>query len=204
MSARVAALHNLSFEVLTALFDLLPLGVVVLDQSGRVVVYNRREEELARRRRADVLGHPFFSEVAPCLDVRELSGRFAQGIGREALNVDLEFSFLFPFLDRPRDVLIHLRSMEADGEPYGVLLIEDVPAARSAERMREQLASLLVHDLKNPLGAIIGNTEFGLEHVSPGVVADALEDVRLAATRLESMVLTLLDVGRLETSHVPL
>lgn len=204
MAGRIAAIHSLSFDVLTALFDQLPLGVVVLAREGQVVVYNQREEELARRRREDVLGRSFFAEVAPCLDVRELSGRFASGVGRDALDVNLEFSFAFPFLEHPRDVMIRLRSMEANGEPYGVLLVEDVTAARSAERMREQLGNLLVHDLKNPLAAIIGNAEFALERTSAGEIADALEDVRLAAARLEGMVLTLLDIGRLESGAVPL
>ncbi|MDO9017262.1 MAG: hypothetical protein Q8S73_38755 [Deltaproteobacteria bacterium] len=37
---------------------------IALDRAGRVVIYNRAEEHLAHRSRADVLGREFFIEVA--------------------------------------------------------------------------------------------------------------------------------------------
>lgn len=198
---------GLSLPVLAALFDTFPLGVVVLDRHGNVVVYNQREAELARRSREDVLGRSFFEVVAPCMNVRELAGAFQAGIDGEVLDRRIEFSFPFPFLERPRDVLVHLRSMRVDDEPYGVLLVEDVTASRAAEKQRQHLSNLLVHDLKNPLSAILGNAEFLLEAGPLGgdpTSREALADIREGAKRVERMVLDLLDVAALETGSMSL
>jgi photoactive yellow protein len=62
-----------SLGLLANLFDNLPLGVVVLDARGTVVIYNQAEERLANRSRAQVMGRDFFIEVAPCMNVRELA-----------------------------------------------------------------------------------------------------------------------------------
>ena len=197
-------------DQLPLLFDLfatLPMGVVVLDGAGKVVVFNQTEERLAGRKRAEVLGRPFFIDVAPCLNVQELGQAFTAKIGHEPLNIELDVSFPFPFLERPRDVHVRLTSFETEGRPFGVLLIEDVSVARSVDRMKETLQGLLIHDLKNPLTVILANLSFVRE--VPGVKAnsDALEavlDSISSAERLEAMLLNLLDITRLETGTLPL
>ncbi|MEJ7729071.1 MAG: ATP-binding protein [Polyangiaceae bacterium] len=197
----------LDLPILEDLFDSLPVGVVVLDQQGKVVVYNTAEEKLAGRPRSRVLGRDFFGTVAPCMDVRELGGAFRERIGRQRVDVNIEFSFPFPFLDQPRDVRVRMQSFEARGAPYGLLMVEDVSRERSIDRMRETLQSLLVHDLKNPLAVVVASLGFlGAEHTNAAHpdVAEAIADGLTAAARLQSMLLNLLDIHRLETSSFPL
>jgi photoactive yellow protein len=191
--------------VMMGFLDALPIGVVVLDREGRVVHYNRYEEELANRKRAQVLGKRFFHEVAPCMNVRELGLRFADEIGREEIDTNIEFHFPFP--DRPREVRVHLRSFEVGGEPYGFLLIEDVSAQRAVERMKTSLGDLLVHDLKSPLSVVTVALQFLRDRA--GVQADVegreeAEDGLRAARRLSRMITNLLDLTRLETASLPL
>jgi photoactive yellow protein len=193
--------------LLSELFDSLPVGVVVLDHTGRVVIYNRAEQVLAGRTRESVLGREFFIEVAPCMNVKQLGGEFAAKIGRAQLDVDTEFSFPFPFLNEPRDVRVKLHSFEFNGVPYGILLVEDVSFARSVDRMKETLQGLLVHDLKNPLSAVVAN--LGFLNMIPSVrdakdAAEAVDDALQASFRLNAMLLNLLDITRLETNAMPL
>ena len=54
-----------NLALLNILFDSLPLGVVVLDGKGEVVIFNREEARLARRSRDRVIGRSFFREIAP-------------------------------------------------------------------------------------------------------------------------------------------
>ncbi len=193
--------------VLTELLDSLPLGIVVLDPRGNVVIYNRTEEGLARRAREAVLGRPFFVDVAPCMNVRQLAGEFQKKIGREHLEVDVEFSFPFPFMDEPRDVRVKLRDFEVAGVPHGFLMIEDISAHRAADRMKETLQNLLVHDLKNPLAALVSNLDFlhqASELRDNQDALDAITDSLRAASRLQGMLLNLLDITRLETGAFPL
>jgi len=187
------------------MFDALPVGVVVLDPSGNVVVFNSHEERLAGRKRERVLGKPFFVDVAPCMNVRELAGVFFDGVGRGSLDERIEFSFPFPHVDQPRDVVVRLRSFIVDGAPHGLLLVEDVSMQRSLDRMKEMLTSLLVHDMKSPLAAILANFEY-LEAVAAPTeahVAEAVSDGITATRHLSRMILDLLDITRLETGTFP-
>ncbi|MDB4931526.1 MAG: histidine kinase [Myxococcaceae bacterium] len=195
------------FALVSSLFDSLPVGLIALDRGGRVVIYNQAEEHLANRKRADVLGREFFIEVAPCMNVQELAGEFYRRVGKGPFERRMEFSFPFPVLAEPRDVAVTLRSFEAEGEPFGCLIVEDISLRRSVERMKETLAALLVHDLKNPLAVVAGN--LGLLSDDPGLAAlpyarEALRDSEEATGRLHRMVLNLLDITRLETAGMAL
>jgi photoactive yellow protein len=193
--------------VLMSLLEQLPVGVVLLDARGRVVQYNRYEEVLAGRSRDEVLGREFFRDVAPCMNVRELGGRFYEEIGRTPIALQLEFSFPFPHLAQPREVVAKLTSFEVGGAPYGCLLIEDVSAKRAVERMKDTLGSLLVHDLKNPLSVAL--TNLGMLREQASVLADpeareCLDGAVRATNRVQRMVHNLLDVARLESPSLPI
>ena len=194
-------------SALGLLFDSLPLGLVVLDESGKVIVYNRAEEQLAGRSRHKVLGCSFFDDVAPCMDVRQLGGEFRNRIGRSTFDTTVEMSFPNPVPGAPRDVKIRMCSLDVGARPFGFLMIEDISLRRSVDRMREQLQSLLVHDLKNPLAAITLNLELMSELASVRDSSDAMDSLveALAATRrLNRMTIDLLDISRLETATMPL
>ena len=199
--------RSAEFLVLSRLFDSLPMGLIVLDAAGKVVVFNRAEERLASRSRDVVLGTSFFDSVAPCMNVRELGGEFRNRIGRGPIDSSIEMSFPFPFNERPRDVKVRLGSFEVASQPYGFLVIEDTSLQRSVDRMREQLQSLLVHDLKNPLTAISMNLQLLQELSTVRDTPDAIESVTsaLRATRrLNRMTIDLLDISRLETASMPI
>ncbi len=95
----------------------------------------------------------------------------------------------------------------AGSETLGcVLILVDVTQAREVEKMREDLTSMIVHDLRVPLATIIGSLE---TLVSLGGHADAVEremvDIGLSGARsLLGLVNTLLDISRLESGEVPL
>lgn len=192
--------------ILAEVFDALPVGVIVLDADGRVVIFNHYEERLARRKKAKVLGRAFFEDVAPCMNVKALGVTFREKIGKEPIETLVEFSFPFPFLDAPRDVTVNMRSFEANGAPYAMLVVEDVSAQRAVQRMKDELSRLVVHDLKNPLAIIHANLWFiEREAKAPTPrMKQALEDTSYAATRLQAMLLNLLDVTRLQENSLPL
>lgn len=195
-----------SLEVFSYLFDSMPIGVVVLDQEGRVVIFNATEERLAGRSKARVLGRSFFEEVAPCMNVRDLGLTFKEDIGRKDISRELDFSFAFPHVDRPRDVRVRLQSFSVGSAPHALLLVEDVSAERAVMRMKESLQTLLVHDLKNPLASILANFGFALDDrtVKQSVdLNEAMRDGLMSAERLQALILNLLDVSRLETSTMP-
>lgn len=191
-------------SILPQVLDHLPIGMIVLDAAGRVVAYNETEAELAGRTKEEVLGKSFFTQVAPCMNVRELGHRFFLDIGQVPIDVEIDFAFDHPSFPAPRDVRVRMRSFTAEGAPYAMISIEDRSREREVERMRERLNELLVHDLKNPLSVIISALSF-IDAVAPADLdlKEALEDGRISAERMQSMLLNLLDTTRLEAKAMP-
>ncbi len=75
--------------------DNLPYGVIELSEDATILTYNAGEAEISGRKPENVIGKNFFTEVAPCTDVREFHGRFVDLI--EHRSVNHEFDFVFPF-----------------------------------------------------------------------------------------------------------
>jgi len=71
------------------------------------------------------------------------------------------------------------------------------------EAMRDTLTQTLVHDLKNPLAALVGNLELLDAHGDPKTVT-RIARAKNSASRMHRMILDLLDVSRLEQGRLQL
>ncbi|MGE0709568.1 MAG: sensor histidine kinase [Planctomycetota bacterium] len=188
-----------SQPLLEGLVDYLPVGVVLLDRWGRVVLFNRYEERLARRRREDVLGRSFFEEVAPCTNVQGLGGAFREHIAGNTLQVATDFEFRLAYLPRPREVRIDLRSFTIHDEVFAAFVVEDVTERRRLERERDEFYSVLVHDLRGDLGGVIGYAALLAEGSLGPVNAEqreALQTVVGAGERIEGRIASALATYR--------
>jgi photoactive yellow protein len=152
--------------------DLLPYGIIVVDEKGVILYYNAREEQIAGRRREDVLGRNFFTEVAPCAQAQEFYGSFQETMSREGQVAD--FMFRFPFPDQPREVEISLTSFEKDGTRLCLIAVSDITEKSTlrdhlirGERLREvgEVAVSVAHNFNNLLTVIRGNAEIISEHL---------------------------------------
>jgi photoactive yellow protein len=161
-----------------ATLDLLPYGIIVVDEEGIILYYNAREEEIANRQREDVLGKNFFSEVAPCTQVQEFYGRFKETMHRAGLVA--EFHFNFPFPGRPREVEITLTSFQKEGSNLCLISVSDVTEKdvlrehlKRGARLREvgEVAAGVAHNFNNLLTVIRGNAELLLLHLKDDAFA---------------------------------
>ncbi|TVP43010.1 MAG: PAS domain-containing protein [Gemmatimonadales bacterium] len=104
-------------------FDDLPFGIVEVDAQGRVLTYNKWEEELADRSRSQTLGRNFFSEVAPCTGVAEFEGRFRELVAAGVpAREQLDFLFRFP----GGDTLVSVALTWAPDLGRGFVLVQKV------------------------------------------------------------------------------
>lgn len=94
-------------EMTAAEIDALPFGVIQLDDEGNVRFYNKTESKVAGQTVENVVGRPFFTEVAPCTNNRILRGRFEEGIAMK--NLDSTIDYTFTYRMRPTPVRIRLR-----------------------------------------------------------------------------------------------
>jgi photoactive yellow protein len=153
--------------------DLLPYGIIVVDEKGAILYYNTREEQIAGRRREDVLGRNFFTEVAPCAQVHEFYDQFQETMNREGWVAN--FMFRFPFPDQPRDVEISLTSFEKEGARLCLITVSDITEKAvlrehlmRGERLREvgEVAASVAHNFNNLLTVIRGNAEIIADHLA--------------------------------------
>lgn len=86
--------------------DALPHGAIQLDPAGKVLKFNAYESRLANMKVEDVVGKNFFTQVAPCTNVKEFHGRFVEGVAKKELHA--KFRYHFAFKQNPRNVLVTL------------------------------------------------------------------------------------------------
>jgi photoactive yellow protein len=87
--------------------DSLPVGMIQLDRTGRVLKFNQTESDLARVAAADAIGKSFFDEVAPCTKVQRFYGKFLKGVENRQLHT--VFDYVFRFRDgREKNVVISM------------------------------------------------------------------------------------------------
>jgi photoactive yellow protein len=100
--AEIERIHGLGEHEL----DLLPFGAIRLDKEGAILAYNRTEADLSGRRRENVLGKNFFTDVAPCTNVQEFAGKFREGVRNGTLHT--VFPYIFDDQMVPRNVWVTL------------------------------------------------------------------------------------------------
>lgn len=107
--AEIERIERLSPEEL----DRLPFGAIRLDAQGNILAYNRAESALSGRGKESVLGKSFFTEVAPCTNVKSFGGKFREGVAAKRLHT--VFPFIFDHEMDPRNVWVTLfYSLETD------------------------------------------------------------------------------------------
>lgn len=73
--------------------DALPFGAIKLDPAGTVLAYNRAEAAFSERDPERVIGRNFFSDIAPCTDVKEFRERYRAGVAKGELHEKFHFVF---------------------------------------------------------------------------------------------------------------
>lgn len=86
--------------------DQLPFGAIRLDREGTILSFNQAEVDLSGRRKENVVGKNFFTEVAPCTNVQEFAGKFRAGVLAGTLHT--VFPYVFDYKMEPRQVWVTL------------------------------------------------------------------------------------------------
>jgi signal transduction histidine kinase/GAF domain-containing protein len=88
-----------------------------------------------------------------------------------------------------------------------LLTMRDISAAKEAERLRQDLTSMIIHDLRSPLTSILTSIDMIFRGVTGQVGTVQREILTIAyasAQHLLNMVNLLLDISRLESGRMPL
>lgn len=97
--------------------DQLPFGLVGLEQSGLVAIYNVTESRLAGLDAQSVIGVPFFEAIAQCMNNFMVAQRFED-------ESDLDEIIPYVLTLRMRPTPVRLRLLAASDQPLNFILIE--------------------------------------------------------------------------------
>jgi PAS domain S-box-containing protein len=210
-------------QELEAILDTATDGVIVLDETGRILSLNRSAEALFGYDEHAVVGDAITVLLAPeshivaldyleglrspgvaglLNDGREVSGRVRQG-GTIPL-----FMTMGHLNDGPaRKFCAVLRDITAFKKTEGEL----VGAKRAAEEASAQKSDLLAkisHEIRTPLNAIIGFAEVMLEErfgpIGNERYKEYLKDVHASGAHVISLVNDLLDLAKIEAGRLEL
>jgi signal transduction histidine kinase len=168
---------------------------------------NRNEFELGR----EELGLVYDQEVRPQRDVLDEALIDLSNHKREVLEAQVQGSMA------ASERAVGLVSWVGSGAVLLTLLFSAVVfflldriygEARAAVRTREEIVSIVSHDLKNPLGAIL--LALGilkrrlLREGADGKVVDSIGNIENSARRMSRMIDDLLDLSRIQAGTLPI
>jgi PAS domain S-box-containing protein len=78
----------------------------------------------------------------------------------------------------------------------------DITEQRETEKLRDALVDVVSHDLKNPLGAILGGIYLILKMEPPEAISQIATRIRTSANRMRNIVESLLDASRVRREHL--
>jgi signal transduction histidine kinase/GAF domain-containing protein len=187
-----------------AIVESAPHGVVFIEPSSGTVVANARAVELT--------GHIFFPHghegalmTPDGTAVPQEDWPFPRAMRGETVKPQ-EFLFRHPD-GREVPVLVSAAPIRELGPQGTVVLFEDISAVKQLQRLREQWASIVAHELRQPL-TILGTSINLLLEMSPAPQSELYKSLlartQKAAMSLSRLVDDLASVTLVETKHLKL
>jgi signal transduction histidine kinase/ActR/RegA family two-component response regulator len=192
------------------IFDQMPEGVVIVDAQGKIQQQNVVAQAFACRRDSSDVGGDLSS-----FDLRTEAGEIpsekenpllrALRDGKTTTAAEFTLSChdgaLVPALVSATPVKTEKGTMGA------VVIFQDIRALKELERLREEWASIVAHDLRQPVTTISLRVEL-IRRLRAGQWSDeersALDGIAEDSRRLDRMVNDLLDLSRIEAHRLPI
>jgi NtrC-family two-component system sensor histidine kinase KinB len=177
--------------------------ILIFDLEGRVLDANRKACELLHLDKNSILG----------LDVGALEGglraRFDAALPDWHAGQEVVFEVELP-VAAEGVIPVEFRTKHTDygGADSIQWSGRDMAARRELEQLRQDLTSMLMHDLRGPMGNLIGAIEtipMVIGELPPdSLLAQLLDVASRSGQQMRDLVDSMLDVSRLEQGRVPL
>ena len=179
-------------------------AIVMCDETGAVVLFNRSAEEMFGVDAAGATGRPV-QALMPGLSLVADSGAPAGGVRRRLELAGVHAGgWQIPIEVSVSDVVVH-------GKRLFTVIARDISERRrieqelrDADRRKDVFLGMLAHELRNPLAAITTAGEILSRMAEDPAVGRLVDVVRRQSTALARMVDDLLDVSRVTMGKIEL
>jgi PAS domain S-box-containing protein len=185
--------------ILEGMTDLL----IAVDSAGLVMTVNHRAEEQFCLPRNEIIGKPVSELLKVDIPFERLPGIVALNSAEPCHDVT------YNLMIKGREIAVLSSAAplkDKNGELLGsVEIIRDISALRELEQEKEDFVSMLSHDLKSPITAIVGSLDLVREGRIGPVNADQKEFLESAVdscAEMVEMIDTLLDVHKFEAGKM--
>ncbi|UFS72318.1 PAS domain-containing sensor histidine kinase [Geomonas sp. RF6] len=173
--------------VAAMLLEKVDSGVVYTDQTGTIVLLNRRAEEILQVPRGEVVGRR--------VDMLPLRTHIYRMLSENCRDIPVEMSVDGAI------VAVHSTPLGDNGSAGEMYELRDITAVRQEMRQREEFVAMMTHDLKSPLTVITGYiqtlTAQKEERIDPTLHL-CVQEMEKSAGKMLAMIDDVLDAYRLE------
>jgi two-component system phosphate regulon sensor histidine kinase PhoR len=180
---------------LAALLDVLPVGVVVIDDDARVTAFNAAASDILGVQAERAVGRALIESVRSYDLDRRLLAALREGVEGTA-EVPLHAA-------SDRSLRITTKAVHSgDGTTEAIAVVVDLTRMRELEALRRDFVSNVSHELRTPLAAM----KIMIETLQSGADGDAaagfLRSLAAETDRMVVLVEELLDLARLESGKL--
>ncbi len=172
--------------------------IVITDTNGNILEANRQASRFS--------GHPVEDLkrflIGQMHDINfEKTGPAFEKIGQATLHYE---STLYSQQGTTYPVGVYVRRVTFDGQDAIQWIMRDIRERKDLDALREDLAAMIYHDLRSPLGNILSSVEMlssSIPETEKEAAAPFLKIARHSIARIERLINSLLDLNRLEQNQ---
>ncbi|NBC32772.1 MAG: PAS domain S-box protein [Alphaproteobacteria bacterium] len=208
-------------DFISAVLDTASALIIVLEENGRILSFNRACERATGFRAAEVVGRPVWDRLIPPEQIDAVRCVFESGDGKVPVR-EYENDWMTRTGDRRTIAWRNSWLPVVGSRIYGIGIGIDVTeqrqteqalrdakiAAENANRAKSEFLATVSHELRTPLNAILGFSEIIREKTfGPDALdryADYAADIHASGLHLLDVVNDILDLSRVEAGRMQL
>ncbi|HYS43927.1 MAG TPA: ATP-binding protein [Geobacteraceae bacterium] len=181
------------------------IGLMTLD--GSLIDINRAALNFIGGAEADVIGRPFW-ETPWWTHSAEEQEKLRQAVMKAAAGEFVRFETTHPAADGSLHCFDFSLKQVRDEAGNLILLIpegRDITERKEMERLKDEMISAVSHEMRTPLTAMLGYTEFMLENeLEPQLQKEYLTILYKETERLDELIGSFLDLQRFKSRQGPI
>ena len=188
---------------LNAILHSVTAGLIVIDQTGLIMMINPATEVLLDLKAGEVIGIPVAEIIA--------DPEFLDGIRCTLAGGDRPAPIQLNLDNAPESKNIYLQIKvaplkEIRGDVHGaVVILHDVTREHEINQMKDEFISTAAHELRTPMTSILGYTELMLEQIEQFEIGQLQEFLQIICDRslaLSQIISDMLDLSRVQSGRL--